>query len=145
MPLIRRRNILGKIAAPFTMATADDLDGTNDGTQYLALNARQRAIIIQQNSGTAGTAGIDVVERSVDGGTWHADPTLQLIATADFPGAAVSNAALNAAGVEPTLYAAFKSGPHGRNVRLRLSRKTTETAGTTWVTGAPAVLGIKIG
>lgn len=143
--LIPRKSIFSNIAVPFTLATADDVDGTTDGTQYLSLTPRQRAIILQVNDGTDGTLGIDVVERSVDGGSFEADPTLQLIDTADKPGAAIALAALNEAGTEPTHYAAFKSGPHGRHVRLRLARKTTTTTGTTWATGAPSVLAIVIG
>jgi hypothetical protein len=68
-----------------------------------------------------------------------------LIATADKPGSAITAAALNEAGIDPVAGALFKSGPHGRHVRLRLARKTTSTTGTTWITGAPSVLGIVIG
>ena len=143
--LIKRKNIYSTIAAPATLATADDLNGTVDGTQYLTLNPRQRAIILQVNDGANGTAGIDVVEVSYEGGAWQADPTLMLIATADKPGSAVASAALNSAGAEPTLYAAFKSGPHGRATRLRLARGGAGASGTAWTTGAPTVLGIKIG
>lgn len=143
--LVARKNIFSTIGTPFTLASADDLDGTVDGTQYLALKPRQRAVIIQQDDGTLGTAGVDVVERSVGGGAWHIDPTLMLFATADKPGSAVAGAALNAAGVEPTDFAGFKSGPHGKHVRLRLARGGSGAGGTAWVTGAPSVKALVIG
>ena len=143
--LVSRKNIFSTIGPTFTLASADDLNGTVDGTQYLTLKARQRAIIIQHNNGTLGTVGVDVVEISKASGAFYADPTLMLAATADKPGAAVANAALNAAGVEPVNMAVFKSGPHGRSTRLRLGRGGAGALGTTWVTGAPSVTALVIG
>jgi hypothetical protein len=126
-----------KISATFTLATADDLDGTTDGTQYLNVPKGARVLIIQHNNGTDGTAGVDVIEISIAGGAFHLDPTLLAVADPDVGGTLL--AALNAAGTEPTNMAAFKSGPFSQDVRLRCGRKTTDTGGTTWVDGAPSV------
>lgn len=147
MAAISRRSIRCQIPAAVTLATADDLDGTTDGTQYLEVGGLERVLIHQINNGTDGTAGIDVVEISKDGGiTWSADDTLLAIASNDLTGTVVANAALNAAGVEPTVATAiWKSGPHEGPTKMRIGRKTTTTGGTTWITGAPTVLAYKIG
>ncbi len=143
---IPRRSIYSTISPTVTLASADDLDGTLDGTQYVKLNGRQRLLIFQVNDGTLGTAGIDVIEVSHDGAIWIPDPTLMLGATNEVSlGTLVSGAALNAAGVEPVNHAVFKSGPHSGFTLVRCGRKTTSSAGTTWVTGAPSVYGIVIG
>jgi hypothetical protein len=127
-----------KISPTFTLATADDVDGTTDGTQYLTVPKGARVLIIQHNNGTAGTLGIDVIEISIAGGAFHLDPTLLAVADPDV-GANTAVTALNAAGVEPVNMAAFKSGPFNQDVRMRCGRKTTDTGGTTWATGAPSV------
>jgi len=125
------------IGATATLASADDVDGTVDGTQYLDVPAGARVFIIQHNNGTLGTAGIDVVEISIGGGAFIADPTLLAVASADQGGTLIT--ALNAAGVEPINMAAFKSGPFARKVRMRLARGGAGAGGTAWVTGAPSV------
>ena len=51
------------------LATADDLDGTLDNTQVLDLKGAAGALVLAGPIGTAGTAGIDVIEFSRDGGT----------------------------------------------------------------------------
>jgi hypothetical protein len=122
------------------------LDGTTDGTQYLSVKGGKVVIIVQDNIGTAGTAGIDVIEQSNDGGTtWAACDTLLAIAADPHTGTVVASGALNAAGAEPTTAALFKAGPFRGDVKLRCARKTTTTTGTTWVTGAPKVTAIVIG
>ena len=146
MTAIARRSIRCQIPAAVTLATADDLDGTTDNTQAYEVGGLERCLILQVNDGTLGTAGIDVIEISKDGGTtWSADDTLLAIASNDLTGTIEASGALNAAGVEPTLYALFKSGPHEGPTKMRCGRKTTTTGGTTWVTGAPTVLLVKIG
>lgn len=68
---IRSRGIPISITA--TLATADDLDGTTDNTQAFDVTGAQRLIISQWNVGTLGTAGVDVIEISKDGGAnWAA-------------------------------------------------------------------------
>ena len=142
----RRRGT--QIPAMVTLASADDLDGTLDGTQYLKVPAGDRVIIIQMDNGTLGTAGVDVIEVSVGGGAFVADPSLVLASGADQAGTLIASGALNAAGVEPATpgggAAIWKSGPFARNVVMRCGRKTTSTGGTTWVTGAPSVYAILI-
>lgn len=140
-----RRNPLEQLV----LATANDLDGTLDGTQYLDLTGAGGCIITQFQSGTEGTAGVDVVEFSRDGGkTWKAATAanlgnrhlgLQLMSD----GSAVSNAALNAAGTEVDLH--YFLGPTAGPFLIRIGRKTSDTSGTTWVSGAPKVVGIRIG
>jgi hypothetical protein len=142
---LQRRRAYSTLAKQVTMATADDLDGTLDGSQYVKLTGRQRLLIAQVDNGTPGTAGIDVVEISYDGTNWIVDPTLINVTGADRGGTYVTGAALNAAGTEPTGAALFKSGPHKGHVQVRLARKTTSTNGTTWVSGAPSVYGVVIG
>ena len=69
---ITRKGSNRAAVTPFvTLATADDLNGTVDNTQAFDVSGYERVIIVQNNDGTAGTAGIDVVEYSKDGGvTW---------------------------------------------------------------------------
>lgn len=135
-----------------TLATADDLDGTTDNTQVLDLKGAAGAIIVQKNSGTAGTAGVDVIEFSRDGGTAYLAATAANIGQGhagllleDGSAAAAAGAALNAAGVEPSGDAIFSLGPVDGPFQIRCGRKTTDTGGTTWVTGAPAVVALRIG
>jgi hypothetical protein len=143
-----RRNRGTEIPATVTLATADDLDGTVDGSQYLTVPRGARVIILQVSNGTLGTAGIDVIEVSQGGGAFYADPTLILASGADQGGALIANGALNAAGVEPVTpnngAAVWKSGPFAQTTVMRCGRKTTTTGGTTWVTGAPSVYAILI-
>lgn len=148
MTAIARRSLRSPIGRAFTLATADDLDGTTDNTQAVDVTGCSRVLIFQDNTGTAGTAGIDVVEVSHDGGsTWAADDTVLAIDSNDFTGTILAAGALNAAGVEPTTVAAslFKAGPWAGPTALRIGRKTTTTTGTTWVTGSPAVKCVLIG
>lgn len=134
MPILARST-----DAQVTLAAADDLNGA--GTT-LDVSGAGRVIIAQIADGTAGTAGIDVIEISKDGGTtWIDDPTLRL-ATADDDGTVVTDAALNAAGVEPTGAKLFKSGPHTGPTLLRCGRGGSGEQGTAWTTGAPSVVAI---
>ena len=145
MVAISRRSQRAAISREFELAAADDLDGTSDNTEAVVATGAARAIITQLNDGTAGTAGIDVIQVSYDGGSnWQADDTLLAIDANDYSGTIVASAALNAAGVEPTLAAMFKAGPWKGPVLIRCSRKTNE-GGTTWVTGAPTVKCVLIG
>ena len=143
----RRRGT--QVPAAVTLASADDLDGTTDGTQYLKVRRGDRVIIAQLSDGTLGTAGVDVIEISKDGGAnWVADPSLVLASGADQAGTLIASGALNSAGVEPVApnlsASLWKSGPFARDIVMRCGRKTTTTGGTTWVTGAPTVTAILI-
>lgn len=124
-----------------TLATADDLDGTQDGSQWYNITGCARVLITQDNSGTAGTAGIDVIEISRDGGkTWAADTTLLAMSADDTTGTVLNNGALNAAGVEPTRYTSWTAGPYDGPTAIRCTRKVADNASSAaWVTGAPAV------
>jgi hypothetical protein len=146
MAAIRRRSARNVVSAATTLATADDLNGTVDGTQYLTVTGAKVAIIVQHNNGTAGTAGVDVIEESKDGGlTWQACDTLLAIASDAFTGTVLANGALNAAGVEPVNMALFKAGPFNGPRILRCARGGSGAGGTAWVTGAPTVLAVTIG
>lgn len=145
MAAIARRSIAVPISTAAVLATADDLDGTSDNTQAFDVTGATRVVVIQHNSGTAGTAGIDVVQISHDGGKeWAADTTVLPMSENDATGTIQASGALNAAGVEPVNYAAFKCGPWEGPTAIRINRKTTE-GGTTWVTGAPQVVAFAIG
>ena len=145
MAAITRRGNLAKIPAGTTLADADDLDGTTDNTQILDVTGSLRVIYWQINNGTAGTAGVDVIEVSTDGGTtWSVDNTLLAIASNDLTGTHLAGV-LNAAGVEPPNGALFKGGPYEGPTKVRVGRKTTTTNGTTWITGAPTVIAYAIG
>lgn len=140
MPAISRRSMELLRSTVVTLATADDLDGTTDNTQAYDVTGCKRVVIIQENSGTNGTAGIDVVEVSHDGGyTWAADDSVMPLAENDATGNIVTSGALNAAGTEPTRATVWTAGPWEGPTAIRIGRKTTTTTGTTWVTGAPAV------
>lgn len=142
MAAINRRSIRARIDAATVLAAADDLDGA--GTE-LDVSGSQRVLIAQVANGTAGTAGVDVIEVSHDGGgNWAADDTLLALASDENTGTVVASGALNAAGVEPTGAALFKSGPHNGPTLMRCARLTGTGGGTTWVTGAPQVLAILI-
>ena len=145
MVAIARRSQRSAVSREFTLATADDLDGTSDNTEAVVANGAARALIFQINDGTDGTAGVDVIQVSYDeGSNWQDDDTLLAIDANDYSGTVVADAALNVAGTEPTLFAAFKAGPWKGPVLIRCSRKTGE-GGTTWVTGSPTVTCVLIG
>lgn len=144
MAAIRRRVLGYKIPALVEVVAADDLNGTGTG---IDVSGCLRVVLIQENDGTAGTAGIDVVEISHDAGkSWAADDTVLAMSSDDNTGTVLANAALNAAGVEPTRYAAFKCGPFTGPTLLRITRDATVNANSAaWVTGAPSVDAMKIG
>lgn len=146
MATIRRRSARNVIPAATTLATADDVNGTVDGSQYLTVPAGAVVVIWQVNSGTAGTVGVDVIEESFDGGiNFRACNTLLALASDPFSGTVLAGGALNAAGVEPPNGALFKAGPfHGPTV-LRCGRGGSGALGTAWSTGAPAVLAFPVG
>lgn len=140
MAAIARRSIRSPISRKFELAAADDLNGVQDLTKTVNVTGAARVIIIQENDGTAGTTGIDVVAVSHDGGeNWTADDTL-LAADSDDSTGTLLDGILNAAGVEPTHLAAFKSGPYQGPTLLRVVRNATELAASAaWTTGAPSV------
>lgn len=144
-----RRSPLGELT---TLASADDLDGVQDETKVLDLTGSAGCIIAQLNSGTAGTLGVDVVVFSRDGGSNYALATAANIGQGhaglileDGTAAAAANAALNAAGVEPSGAALFSLGPVDGPFQIKVMRDTSAGFGTDWATGAPAVVAIRIG
>lgn len=144
MAAIVRRSIRTKIPAGFELAAADDVNG--DLTDTLDVSGCDRVVIAQIANGTAGTAGIDIIQLSKDGGeNWFIDDTLLALASDDHTGTVLAGAALNAAGVEPTGAALFKSGPHEGPTLMRCARDGTEGTSEAWVTGAPQVLAVRIG
>jgi hypothetical protein len=147
MTAISRRSHISPISAPATLATADDLDGTTDNTQAFDITGAKRYIVIQTDNGTNGTAGIDCIEISHDAGkSWNTDSTLMLTSADDATGTIVVAGVLNVAGTEPTnKQMTWKGGPQEGPTAIRCGRKTTDTGGTTWVTGAPTVQVIAIG
>lgn len=143
------RSPLGELT---TLASADDLNGTVDNSQVLDLSGAAGAIVVQRNSGTNGTGGIDVIEFSVDDGHSWAAATAANIGRAhagllleDGSAAAQANAALNAAGAEPTGDALFSLGPVDGPFMIRCARGGSGASGTAWVTGAPAVFAFRLG
>jgi hypothetical protein len=153
MTAVNRRSLVCPIGIPVTLATADDLDGTADKTQWFNITGAQRVLVFQINDGTAGTAGIDVVEISHDGGSeWYADSLTVLPSSAnDISGTIQAAGALNAAGTEPTtvMGGVFKCGPYEGPTLIRIGRDTSARGvngtGTDWITGAPSVKMIPIG
>lgn len=148
MAAIARRSLRNPVSIAATLATADDLDGTQDNTQAFDITGASRYFIIQDNNGTAGTAGIDIITVSHDGGTtFAADTTLIALSGNDVTGTVLAAGALNAAGVEPTTVqtSVWKGGPQEGPTVIRCERKTTTNLGTTWVTGAPTVLVVAVG
>lgn len=135
-----------------TLATADDINGTVDGSQNFDLKGASGAIFIQHNNGTAGTAGVDVVEFSRDGGINWAVATAANIGNGhaglmaeDGSAAAAAGAAMNAAGVEPVNMAVFSLGPVDGPFLVRIARGGSGAGGTAWVTGAPSVSALRLG
>lgn len=146
MAFTRKGSNRTPITSQVTLATADDLNGTVDNTQAFDVSGYDRVLIVQDNTGTNGTAGIDVVEYSKDGGvTWAAASDVLALASDDAEGTFLVGGALNAAGTEPSRYAVFKAGPFSGKTAIRIARGGSGASGTPWVTGAPAVNLIAIG
>ena len=140
-------------AALFTLEAANDLDGVQDETRTLDLTGSGGCVILAGPIGTDGTAGIDVIMFSRDGGITYKAATAANIGNGhgglrDSTGAAVTGAAMNAAGVEAVTAAAmvFTLGPVDGPFRIKCNRKTGDFSdgGTTWVTGAPNVSALRI-
>ncbi len=141
MTAIARRSITCPISIAAELAAADDLNGVQDNTKSFDVTGALRVIVIQSNDGTAGTAGIDGVAISHDGGTnWTLDTTVLPLSENDVTGTIQANGLLNSAGTEPTAYAAFKCGPYEGPTAIRIFRYVTDMANTAaWSTGAPSV------
>lgn len=148
MAAINRRSIHSPISRIFTLAAADDLDGIAIATLTSSFNVTgaSRVVVVQENTGTAGTAGIDVIAISKDGGsTWAAADKVLAVDSNDSTGTEL-NGILNAAGIEPTQAAVFKCGPYEGPTAIRVIRNVTDLAGSAaWVTGAPKVYGFIVG
>ena len=159
MTAVHRRSQVTPIGIAVVLATADDLDGVQDLTQSFDITGAQRVLIMQFNDGTLGTAGIDCVEISHDGGSeWYADdgtakvgPGVLLLSADDDSGTILAGGALNAAGIEPATVRAglFKAGPYEGPTLIRVQRDTsvrgTSGTGTDWVTGSPSIDLVPIG
>lgn len=149
MAAISRRSLVCPIGIPVTLATAGDLDGVQDATKSFDITGALRVIVLQTFSGTDGSAGIDVIQISHDGGSsWAADTTVLPLSENDVTGTVQASGALQAAGAEQTTapyYLGFKCGPYEGPTAIRVARDTDGFGGTDWVTGAPAVTLIPIG
>ena len=154
--IVRRSSIL-PISIGAAAQDAGDLNGVADETNSFDVTGALRVLIIQGTiqDDTAGTAGIDVVQVSYDGGVlWEPDTTVLPLAQNDATGTVQTIGALNAAGVEPATSALgiFKCGPYEGKAAIRVVRDTAGglldwegNGGTDWATGAPAVTIIAIG
>jgi len=147
MAAIARRSVMAPVSRIFTLATADDINGVQDNTKSFDVTGAQRVIVVQEATGTAGTAGIDVVSISKDGGKQWSPATDGLaIDSDDSTGTVLVSGALNAAGVEPVVAAVFKFGPYEGPTAIRVFRYVTdEAASAAWITGAPKVFGFTVG
>jgi hypothetical protein len=151
MATVSRRayNYFDAISRRQQLVAANDLDGTAATRRAIFVDGGSRVIVFQDNDGTAGTAGVDVVAISYDGVAWAPEPNTGLaLDSDDVTGTALAGGVLNAAGVEPTTVKAslFKFGPFEAPCYLRICRKTGTLAGAvTWVTGSPSVLAFLIG
>lgn len=142
-----RRNPITRMV----LATADDVNGTVDGTQYLDLTGAGGCLIVVRNDGTDGGAGQDVLEFSKDGGSsWLAatadnlnDRHLGLFLEDGTP-AEVADAELNATpGTE--VDAIYSLGPTKGPFLIRVARGGSGAGGIAWTTGAPSVTAFRIG
>jgi hypothetical protein len=142
MAAIHRRSQISPISALAELAAADDLNGVQDLTKSFDVTGASRVIVIQENNGTAGTAGVDLLAISHDGGlTWAAADKVLAASSDDSTGTELDGV-LNAAGVEPVAVAIFKCGPYEGPTAIRITRDTAGdllTGGADWVTGAPSV------
>jgi hypothetical protein len=148
MAAIARRSVMAPISKTATLAAPDDLNGVQDNTKSFDVTGAQRLLIWQIDNGTAGTAGIDVVCYSKDGGAnWTAATDLLADSSDDSTGTVVAGGILNAAGVEPVgKVAIWKAGPFEGPTAVRIFRYVTDLAASAaWVTGAPGVYCAAIG
>jgi hypothetical protein len=148
MPITRKESNRSPINSTIlSLASADDLNGTSDNTQAYDITGADRVVVYVHNNGTAGTAGIDVVEYSHDGGkTWASADDVLALTSHDAEGTFLVSGVLNAAGVEPTGIAFFKAGPFNGPTAIRVTRNVSiNAASAAWVTGAPSVGAVVIG
>jgi hypothetical protein len=144
MAAIHRRSHRAPISVGVVLADADDVDGLALATHTYSydITGASRAFIVTL-TGTTGTAGVDVVCYSKDGGlTWSNATDLLLASANDVTGTVQVNGALEVAGVDPVTVptAVFKCGPFEGPTAIRVVRKTGDATGAiTWVSGAPAV------
>src|SRR3989337_2884076 len=102
MAAIARRSIMAPVSRIFTLATADDINGVQDLTKSFDVTGAQRVIVVQEATGTAGTAEIDVVSISKDGGKQWSPATDGLaIDSDDSTGPVLVSAALHVPGGRP--------------------------------------------
>ena len=125
------------ISEDFELAEADDID-RSEGTGGVDITGALRLLIWQVDDGTSGTAGIDVIEYSFDGGNeWEVATDLRAAYAAD-DSTALAGGALNAAGVEPAAgLAVFKGGPYYGPTMVRVAPASGSS--TAWETGAPSI------
>ena len=126
-------SIILPMSEDFPLAAADDLDRADYEAGY-DITGALRAIITVTDDGTSGTAGIDAIQYSFDGGSqWYDATDLLAIDSAD-DATAITGGVLNAAGVEPAAgLAVFKVGPFYGPTLIRA------VADTDWETGAPSI------
>lgn len=153
MGAISRRSRFAPVSQMAVLAAPDDLNGVQDNTKSYDITGASRVLVLQVDNGTAGTAGIDGISISHDGGvSWVKDATTVLLESSDdSTGTLVADGLLNAAGAEPTggtaaKLAVFKCGPYEGPTAIRIFRYVTDRSDTAaWVTGAPGVYVITVG
>ncbi len=156
MAAISRRSLVCPIGRPVALAAAGDLDGVQDATKTYDISGALRVMIFQFDDGSSGTAGVDIVEISHDGGSqWNPDdgtakvgPGILLLSADDDAGTISVGGLLNAAGVEPATVRAglYKAGPYEGPTLIRISRDTSNDGDSIdWITGAPSVDLVPIG
>ena len=156
MAAVVRRSLICPIGSAVVLQAADDLDGVQDATQSYDISGALRVMVFQFDDGTSGTAGVDIVEISHDGGTqWDPDdgtakvgPGILLLSADDDAGSIATGGLLNAAGVEPATVRVglWKAGPYEGPTLIRVSRDTSNAgASIDWISGSPSVDLIPIG
>ena len=147
MGAIVRRSRYAPVSRLAELAAADDLNGVQDLTKSFDVTGASRVIVVQHNSGTAGTAGIDAISISHDGGvSWTKPQDGLALDSNDATGTILVDGILNAAGVEPVNAAVFKFGPYEGPTAIRVYRYVTDRSDTAaWVTGAPQVYCFTVG
>lgn len=131
MATIARRSRVAAVSRVAELAAADDLNGVQDNTKSFDITGALRVIVVQHNSGTAGTAGIDGISISHDGGvSWSKAQDGLALDSNDSTGTTLTDGLLNAAGVEPVNMAVFKFGPYEGPTAIRVYRYVTDRADT---------------
>jgi hypothetical protein len=135
------------------LGTADDVNGVQDETLSYDITGASRIFVLSM-IGTPGTAGVDVLCISHDGGnTWTTAQDALLGSANDATGTILVDGALEAAGAEGITAGAslVKAGPYEGPTAVRIFRVLTVTDPKSpansipWTTGAPSVTLFTVG